>query len=45
MTEYCAVVGLTLYRAVNLPDPFPLLQNRVWPHETIYKQRREDVIT
>ena len=38
VTEYCAVIGPTLYRASQqtkkLPDPFPLLRNRVWPHET-----------
>ena len=35
-----AVIGPALYRAMEqtavkkLPDPFPLLQNEVWPHET-----------
>ena len=40
VTEYCTVIGPALHSArqqtaVKLPDPFPLLQNGVWPRETM----------
>ena len=41
-TEYCAVIGLALYRAAqqtDVTDPFPLLRNGVWLRETSYGPR------